>query len=239
MNNPSRHAGQSTRDMAYKRYRNRVWLVLLTLGLALLILLIANNSKELGIGGSGILGLLILTRLIMNYGDTRARKMVKEERRAVRGAKGEEKVASLLECLGDEFLVIHDVASPFGNIDHIVISKQNAVYVIETKAHGGRITVENGRLLVNGRDPEKDFVAQAMNNTYWLRDKIQATVNTQVWIVPILTFTNAFVERTDPIKGVMIINKKYLLNILQRPDKKPQNLAIWENREKILKELCA
>jgi hypothetical protein len=43
--------------------------------------------------------------------------------------------------------------------------------VLETKAHGGRVTVKDGRLLVNGHDPEKDFIAQALHNTYWLREK--------------------------------------------------------------------
>ena len=139
---------------------------------------------------------------------------------------------------GDDYLVIHDIESPFGNIDHIVIARQSCIFLLETKAHGGRVSVSNDRLLVNGHDPEKDFVAQALNNTYWFREKIRLAVDVEPWITPVLVFTNAFVERSAPIKGVKIVNKKYLLNLLQRPDKKPQNLAIWENREKILKELC-
>jgi len=51
--------------------------------------------------------------------------------------------------------------------------------------------------------------------------------------------TNAFVERSDPVKGIIIINKKFLLNILQKPNMKAQNLAVWENREKIQKALQA
>jgi hypothetical protein len=42
-----------------------------------------------------------------------------------------------------------------------------------------------------------------------------------------------------PVKGVTIVNKKFLLNILQRPNAKAQNLAIWEGREKIREELCS
>jgi hypothetical protein len=87
---------------------------------------------------------------------------------------------------------------------------------------------------VNG----KDFIAQALNNTYWLKEKIGNTMNAQVWISPVLVFTNAFVERTVPIKGVTIINKKFLLNILQRSNAKGRNSALWENREKILETLC-
>ncbi len=237
MNYQQKRAGQSTRDMARKRYRNRVWFVLVTTGIAFVILLMALNSKSLKISGIGFLALLVAARLVMDYSDARAKKMVKEERRAIRGAKGEERIGSILKNLGEDYLVIHDVESAFGNIDHIVISKQNGVFLIETKAHGGRVSANSGRLLVNGHDPEKDFIAQALNNTYWLRDKICAAINIEMWITPILVFTNAFVERTPPIKGVTIINKRFLLNALQRQPSRAQNPAIWENRETIRKAL--
>jgi len=148
-----------------------------------------------------------------------------------------EKIGSLLETLGENHLVIHDIESPYGNIDHIVISNQSGVFLLETKAHGGKVSVSNGQLLVNGHDPEKDFIAQALNSTYWLRDKIHPMVNADVWVTPTLVFTNAFVERTAPIKGMTIINKKFLLNLLQKPKSNPKNLVIWENREKIMSSL--
>jgi hypothetical protein len=99
------------------------------------------------------------------------------------------------------------------------------------------VSLTDGQLLVNGHDPEKDFIAQAMNNTYWLREQVRSLIDAQVWITPVLVFTNAFVERMAPVKNVTIVNKKFLLNILQRPNAKPQNLAIWEGREKIRKGL--
>lgn len=237
MSNQRNRAGQSTREMTEKRYKNRVWFVLITAGIALLLLLAALNADALKMGGMGFLVLIIAARLVMNYSDRKTKKMIKEERRAIRGAKGEEKIGSILESLGEDYLVIHDVTSSFGNIDHIIISKQKGIFLIETKAHGGKVTVNNGYLYVNGHEPEKDFIAQALNNTYWLRDKVCSAINTEPWITPVLVFTNAFVERTAPIKGVTIINKKYLLNILQRQQSRAQNLAIWENREKIRQAL--
>lgn len=237
MNDQTKRAGQSTREMAEKRYRNRVWFVLLTLGFLFLILLAVNNSKALGLGGAGFLGLLILARLITNYSNARTRKMMKEERRAIRGAKGEETVGSLLGTLGDDYLVVHDIETPFGNIDHIVIGRQSGIHLIETKAHGGRVTAAQDGLLVNGHEPEKDFIAQALNNTFWLRDTVQKTIGVEAWIAPVVVFTNAFVERTPPIRGVTIVNKKFLLNVIQRANAKPQNLTFWENREKIRKAL--
>src|ERR1700747_3508520 len=69
---------------------------------------------------------------------------VNEERRAVRGAKGEEFIGAMLEGLNDRFLIFHDLPSPCGNIDRFVVSKETGLFLIETKAHGGRISVVNG-----------------------------------------------------------------------------------------------
>lgn len=237
MNTPQKRAGQSTREMAAKRYKNRVWFVLGTFAVVLLILFLANNSSALGIGGLGFLGLIVLARVVMNYSDARTKRMFKEEKRAIRGAKGEEKVGSILETLAEDYLVIHDIVSPFGNIDHIVISKEGGIFLIETKAHGGRVSVKDGHVLVNGHDPEKDFIAQVLRNTYWLRDKVCETIGVEPWIHPILVFTSAFVEQGAPIKGVKVVNRKFLLNLLHLKANKSENLAIWKNREKIGKAL--
>ncbi len=239
MNNQRKRAGQSTREMAAKRHKNRIWYAIISVIIVLLIAFIALNPKFLKAGSITSIGLLLAARVFMNYSDAVDRQKRKEEKRAIRGAKGEETIGSILDTLGEDYLVIHDIESAYGNIDHIVISKQSGIFLLETKAHGGRVSVSEGHLLVNGHDPEKDFIAQALNNTYWLKQKIGSTINIQVWISPIIIFTNAFVERTAPIKGVTIINKKFLLNSLQRTNAKVKNSAVWENREKILKALCS
>ena len=239
MNNQHKRAGQSTREMAAKRDKKRIWFAFVSVVFVLLIALIALNPKFLKVGGIASIGLLLVTRVFMNYSDAKDRQLHKEEKRAIRGSKGEEKIGSILETLGDDYIVIHDVLSPYGNIDHIVISKESGIFLIETKAHGGRVTVREGCLLVNGHDPEKDFIAQTLSNTYWLRNTVHTIVNFEPWIAPVLVFTNAFVEPSAPVKGVKVVNKKFLLKMLQAQNKKPQNQIIWENREKIQKALYA
>ena len=93
-------------------------------------------------------------------------------------------------------------------------------------------------LLVNGKLPEKDFIAQALRNSYWLRDEVSQFAGSKPWITPVLVFTNAFVSPTKPVKGVNILNKKYLLALLQR-DNRPNavNTHVWEQREEISKHL--
>jgi hypothetical protein len=237
MKNRNRHAGQSTRKMASKRRRARVWSGLLMVGAVLLILVLVFQYEALGIGTLGLLGLYVLARLIMYYAETRDRRMKKGERRAVRGARAEERIGSILATLGEDYLVIHDVTSPHGNIDHIVISRQDDVFLIETKAHSGRVSVANGRVLINGHEAEKDFIGQALSNTYWLRDTILSEIQAKAWITPVVVFANAFVEPTASVKGVRIINWKYLLNTLHRQAAKGRNSGVWQNREKLQKAL--
>ena len=217
--------------MAAGRRRNRWRLIgLLVIGFPALAVSYAlftwTSNGFIGIGA------LIAIGLFVNYIDGLERREAKKEKRALRGAQAEEKIGAILDDLGEGYLVLHDVRSNYGNIDHIVIS-QHGIYLIETKAHGGRITITGDQILVNGHAPEKNFISQTLSNTYWLREQISRTTNTDPWITPILVFTNAFVE-TGTIKGIKIVNKKFLLPILK--DGKPTP-ALWNHRTTIAQSL--
>ena len=115
-----------------------------------------------------------------------------------------------------------------------MIGKNAGIFLLETKAHGGRVEVNGETLLVNGKLPEKDFITQALRNSYWLRDEISQIVGDKPWITPIVVFTNAFVPPTRPVKGVNIINKKYLLAFLQKTNRpKSLNELVWLQRGRI------
>jgi hypothetical protein len=93
-------------------------------------------------------------------------------------------------------------------------------------------------LLINNKTPEKDFIAQALRNTYWLREQIERITGQKIWITPVIVFTNAFVETGRPIKGVTITNKKFLTSILSRQTRfQPGLTKVWEMREAIAQEL--
>jgi hypothetical protein len=206
------------------------------LGVVLLLsgIVLYNSHSFSKPGLSGVLVLLgVFVVVLMKLTDARERKMIREEKRAIRGAKGEEAVGAILDSFGDDYLVVHDVGSPYGNIDHVVIARHAGIFLIETKAHGGRVSVANGRLLVKGHEPEKDFIAQALKNTFWLRDKVGEATGVEIWIRPVLVFASAYVEQAPPIKGVQIVNQKYLARVLRQPDRRPQTAVLWENRKNI------
>lgn len=220
--------------MAKKRRQSALWIGVIGIVVLVIVYLIIQNSTALEIGGMGVLVLLILLRFLPDLIEGHVNRKLKEEKRAIRGAKAEEKVGELLEDLSEEYYVLNDVESPYGNIDHIVIGINNGVFLIETKAHGGKVEVQGETVLVNRKIPEKNYIAQTLKNSYWLRDEIGKVIGSKPWITPIIVFTNAFVPPTKPIKGVNIVNKKYLPNILQRVSKpNPINDQIWEHREEI------
>jgi hypothetical protein len=238
MSYKSGQAGKSTREMAKKRRRSALWIVLIGVAVSGILWLFLQNSKALGIGGIGVLIVLALFWLVPDLIDKQVGKKLKEEKRAIRGAKGEEKIGELLEGLSDDFCILHDIESPHGNIDHVVISKNAGIFLLETKAHGGRVEVNEGTLFVNGKLPEKDFIGQTLQNTYWLQDEISQIVGAKPWITPILVFTNAFVPPTRPVKNINIMNKNYLLAFLRKANRpNAVNAQVWQQRGSIVDRL--
>jgi hypothetical protein len=162
-------AGRSTRKMGARRRSVGLTYLILAVGVAIALFVIATNPQALGVTSIGLLVLIIAVRIFSDLLTSRAERLFKAEKRAIRGARGEETVERILDSLGSNFYVLHDIECSYGNIDHIVLSQSYGVFLIETKAHGGKVEVLNDCLLVNGKPPEKDFIAQATRNVYWLK----------------------------------------------------------------------
>jgi len=227
-------------EMAEKRRKTGIWIGVIGIVLIIIVGALLQSSKALGIGGTGLLVLLVLLLILPDFFDRKTAKKHKEMKRAIRGAIGEEKIGDLLSGLSSDFFVLHDITSPYGNIDHIIIGRLSGIFLVETKAHGGKVNLDGETLLVNGKLPEKDFIAQALRNSYWLRDEVSQFVGSKPWVTPLLVFTNAFVSPTRPIRGVIILNKKYLLASLQREGRSTaEKTRVWEQREMISRHLCA
>ncbi len=224
-------AARSTRAMASSRRKQLLTVGLVAIGAVIIITILLSNSSSLQIGGTGILILIIALRVIPDLFESYSKKKEKTIRRADRGADAEEDIAGLLYELGDDFVVLHDIDSPYGNIDHIVISQKSGIFLLETKSHHGTVTTTESEILVNGHIPEKDFVGQALKNSYWLRDETERLLKIKPWITPVVVFTKAFVKFGKPVKGVRVINRKFLLQMLQNERGDSSSAAaIWVNR---------
>jgi hypothetical protein len=223
--------------MAARRRRAAIVIAVVVLLVMAFIALIFQSKILAGFGGVTLV-LVILLRLLPELADRETSRLLKAERRALRGARGEEAVASILSVLGQDYFTLHDLESPYGNIDHVVIARNGSVYLLETKAHHGRVELVNSAVLLNGKPPEKDFVAQALRNASWLSERISALVGGKIWVTPIIVFANAFVPRLPPIKGVRIINKRFLNAAISALNKGPsQGHPAWEYRTEIAQSL--
>ena len=89
-----------------------------------------------------------------------------------RGARGEERVASVLAGLPDDYHVFHDFIAGREHVDHVVVGSAG-VFSVETKSWQGKVEIEDGHVLVNGTLPTRDPVIQAQRESDNVKAKIK------------------------------------------------------------------
>lgn len=137
-----------------------------------------------------------------------------------RGATGEETVGELLEALsGEGWAAIHDVDTGRGNIDHVVVGP-GGVFTVETKSHGGRISVDH---------IDERMLKQAYAQRKWLENVTGERVEA------LLVFSRAYLDRPlDRRRGVLVLPARMLCGHLR---KRPSVLA--PDRARALQERLA
>jgi len=168
-------AGRSARNIADAIYLKRA-VVAIGGGIGLLVRCLKLLPAMPRAGIWGLLVLLVAIRVIARQIESTAKACRKEERKAERGARAEELVGEALEHLAGQYAVFHNVDTGHGDIDHVVLTRNHGVFVLETKSHFGEVAVRNGELLIDGQATEKDFIAQALRNTMWLTQVRQSRV---------------------------------------------------------------
>jgi hypothetical protein len=112
-----------------------------------------------------------------------------------RGAEGEDQVARIVASFPDDFHVIHDLATPFGNVDHVVVGP-TGVFFLDTKSWRGVITANgDGELLVNGHPTEKPQVRPFLARMLAIRDEVRILApGLDPFYQAVFVFTSARVE---------------------------------------------
>jgi len=113
----------------------------------------------------------------------------------MKGAIGEAIVASRLANFPDNYFVIHDLSTPFGNLDHVVVGP-SGIFVIETKNLKGIISADgHGGLLINGQPPEKQHAQVLLGRILDIRKKVEVLCDHELpFIHGLLVFPSARVE---------------------------------------------
>jgi hypothetical protein len=229
----SKKAGESTFRLA-KKWRKRgiilgIFLELLLLTIVVLILLSKNTFHNTGFVlplGLGSIIIFIIGMVFINiYGNRWDQFKF--------GAKAEVLIGEILLNLPQDYLVLNDIQLGYGNIDHFVIGKNGSLYMIETKSHRGKVTIEGDNLRINNKRTEKDFIKQTQRNSFDVRDEIASILGVSLNVTPVLVFTNAYVPFKANMKGVFIMNKKTLLKFILSGKDQQNHEVIWKKRKLI------
>lgn len=149
------------------------------------------------------------------------------EHDAIRGADAEEKIAAILSRLTD-CVVLHDVLADHGNVDHIVVRKDGAVFLLETKSRGGVITESS----------VTSCWKQTHWNLYWLRGFLKARFGVEPWIHAAVVFPNAEVRIRRPLHHVHMVNGAQLERWMSRAPGNPVVARkLWPEIERVKTEL--
>ncbi|HUL00845.1 MAG TPA: nuclease-related domain-containing protein [Nitrospirota bacterium] len=111
-----------------------------------------------------------------------------------KGAIGEALVGLTLETFPDEYRVIHDLTTPYGNIDHVVVGP-SGVYVIDTKNWRGVVTSDgNSGLMVNGKPTDKPETKNLTRMIMSIKDKVKVLCDMDPYVQGVLAFPSAHVD---------------------------------------------
>jgi hypothetical protein len=152
-------------------------------------------------------GLLVVAGLLV----WNVRDGLKNVKAFFKGARGEERVALLLEGLPAGFHVFHDFACASGDaIDHVVVSPAG-LFAIETKYWEGEVTVEEGLLMVNGKMPTRSPIQQAKHSASLLAAHVSTRLATLPVAHAVVCFaSNTFQPQHAVVDGVTVCNASEL-----------------------------
>lgn len=121
------------------------------------------------------------------------------------GARGEERVSRILSELPEGYHVFNDYIAKGKHVDHVVAGPAG-VFAVETKCWRGRVTVEEGHILVDGRLPTRAPLAQVLKEAAHVKQAL-ADAGWSGNVTPLLVFaSNTFVSRIAETGGAVVMN---------------------------------
>jgi hypothetical protein len=139
--------------------------------------------------------LVMLCWAAWKWADRKIDKLEGERVNMLKGASGEVAVADSLGQFPDEFMVINDLTTPFGNLDHVVVGP-TGVFVIDTKNWTGVVSSDGkGELLCNGKPTDKQIVRQFVARIMGIQDKVKTLApGLDPFYQPVFVFPSARVD---------------------------------------------
>ena len=108
-----------------------------------------------------------ISLLVMSLGFVMWSLMIglKRVERFFKGARGEERVSGILKSLPASYHVFNDFNTGRVHVDHVVVGP-GGVFAVETKFWKGKVTIEDGHILLDGQLPDRSPVSQVLREVF-------------------------------------------------------------------------
>ena len=138
---------------------------------------------------------VILEFALFYYGKGIIEKLISQREAWRAGGDGEREVAEYLDRLPQSYHVIHDIATDFGNLDHVVVCEKG-IFAIETKRWKGTISSDkSGGLLLNNQKTSKNPVKTLAGTIMRIKERLEPlTQLPDIYIQGLLVFPISRVE---------------------------------------------
>lgn len=150
------------------------------------------------------------------------------------GARGEERVSNLLSALPDRYHVFNDFVAGSLHVDHVVVGPAG-VFALETKFWRGKVTIEEGRILVDGVKPTRSPLAQVQREASAVKSEL-AKSGWDGAVTPLLVFaSDSFDSHMAELNGVVVLNSSGLVGaftagrVVIAPDELDRLVSLMEN----------
>ena len=121
------------------------------------------------------------------------------------GARGEERVSRILSELPDRYHVFNNFVACGTHVDHVVVGPAG-VFAVETKFWRGKVTIEEGHVLVDGQLPSRPPLAQVLREAARVKTAL-AKAGWSGMVTPVLAFaSNTFQAHIAELHGVVVLN---------------------------------
>ncbi len=150
------------------------------------------------------------------------------------GARGEERVSQLLSALSDNYHVFNDFIAGSLHVDHVVLGPAG-IFAVETKFWRGKVTIEDGRILIDGRNPSRSPLTQVQREAAAVKN----TLMKAGWngaVTPLLVFaSDSFDSHIAELNGVVVLNSSEITSafstkrVVIAPDELERLASIMEN----------
>jgi len=164
-------------------------------------------------------------------------KGLRHVERFFKGARGEERVSGILKNLPDAYHVFNDFVAGGAHVDHVVVGPAG-VFAVETKFWRGKVTVEEGHILLDGRLPSREPLSQALKEAAAVRTALDQ-LGWKGKITPVLAFaSDTFAQHSAELNGAVVINSCELAAafgtkcVVIAPDELSRIVTLMENNQR-------